>query len=162
MSDGTDLTKGEKVVGPASQLLTEGVEESEARREECRQVIQDALDSGNPLHRLALIEAFVSRQHSDPLVSAIAELLAPILEIDFDDHVGTDHRKGAVAKKMCLSSGWPPKKTIQNRMFEDWVDMYSENKSVSKAAAREAAEKVLDKKASIVSRSERRRRNQKK
>jgi hypothetical protein len=66
--------------------------------------------NGDPTARLKTIELFLRQDYGgNPVAEAIQNILRPVIDINFDDHVGTDNRKGAVARAMGLSKGWPGK-----------------------------------------------------
>ncbi|MES9934293.1 MAG: hypothetical protein ABW162_15900 [Candidatus Sedimenticola sp. PURPLELP] len=115
--------------GAAARLLLNSVETLpvSTERVELEERVGQALNSGNPRDRLNLIKAFISQNHSgDPIAAAIAEMLDPVLNIDFHDHQGTNHRKGAVAQAMGLSKGWSRKTTVELAEKTFLVEAYKE------------------------------------
>ncbi|MET0087967.1 MAG: hypothetical protein ABW082_15785 [Sedimenticola sp.] len=108
--------------------------------------VDKALNSQSPRNRLYLIQAFINRDHSnDPIAAAVAEILKPVLDIDFKEDKGTDNRKGAVARAMGLSKGWPRKTEAELAERELMIEYLQKVEGLSQTVAIKKVASNLDK-----------------
>jgi len=135
-------------VGIATEILLSnaGTSEEPQNIESLKKILNRLHESGHPNDRLEIIKAFVNRDYSNnPLSEVMAEILRPLLEIDFHEHDGTDQRKGAVARQMGLSKGWLNKNSPISYHLECLVHHFETQMNLSKAKAIVAVAEFLRK-----------------
>ncbi len=107
-----------------------------------KEIIQKILHEGGPMGRLLLNHKFVSRDYSeDPLATAISTMLNDVLKVDFLNIPEHDTRKGAVARAMGLSSGWPDLKAHKREFI---LMVYDHQMTLDGMTNKQAYEKVAE------------------